>query len=130
MDRTPRIVVYGSDPCSACRQAKHVLARHGHPFTSRPISELPARYQPVRTMPQITVDDELVGGLTDLLRVARRVGLDHLGQPEARIVTVRRRLGRGHDVMTRDHLGRELSRERVASREQAAALRPSQWPGL
>ncbi len=122
MDKTARIVVYGGESCSACRQAKHVLERHGHSVVSRPISELPVRYRPVRTMPQITVDDELVGGLGDLLRIARRVGLAHLGDTEARIVTVHRRLGKGRDIVTRDHLGRELGRERVPSREQATAV--------
>jgi hypothetical protein len=79
-------------------------------------------------MPQITIDDELVGGVNALLRLARSGALARLAaDAPGPWVDVKRRVGRGFDVIVRDRLGREQDRRRVGSRPEAervaAALR-------
>ena len=64
------VVVYGS-ACPACTQAKGVLDHYGVPYRSELISELPRRHGHPRSMPQITIDDQLLGGINQLLKLAR-----------------------------------------------------------
>jgi glutaredoxin len=113
------VVIYGSS-CPACTQARAVLDRFGIEYDSRPLAELPRRYGRVRSMPQITIGDELLGGVNPLLRLARSGGLEHLAtdgpRPWAR---VRRRIGRGYDVELLDPLGRPLAARRAATRAEA-----------
>ncbi len=117
------IVVYGS-ACPACTQAKAVLDHHHIPYESRPISDLPRRHGPVRSMPQITVDDELLGGINQLLKLARMGGLEHLAAGDGELwVRVRRRLGRGYTVDLLDHLGRVQSRRHASNRAEAQQIR-------
>jgi glutaredoxin len=118
----PRITVYGS-ACPACTQAKAVLDRHGIRYSEESMAALPHRFGHPRSMPQITVDDELLGGIDALLKLGRSGGLEHLaragGEPW---VQVKRRLGRGFDVIVRDRLGRETWRTGVTTRHDAVAL--------
>ena len=119
------LVVYGS-ACPACTQAKAVLDHYGVAYRSQPISELPRHHGRVRSMPQITIDDEPLGGINQLLGLARSGGLDRLARPVSEPwVRVRRRLGRGYDVELLDRLGRVRRRERAASQAEAAHLRAS-----
>ena len=114
--------VYGS-ACPACQQAKAVLERHGIPYASRPLGELPARFGRPRTMPQIVVDGVLLGGLDGLLRAARCGALARLARGESGSWTsVHRRLGRGYDVVLRDRLGRPQEQRRARSRAEAEVL--------
>jgi glutaredoxin 3 len=116
------VTVYGS-ACPACAQAKAVLDRHGLVYDEQPMSRLPRRYGRVRSMPQIVVDDDLVGGVDALLGLARSGGLTRIAAGDMRPwVEVTRRLGRGFDVIVRDRIGRETGRTRVPTRERAAAL--------
>jgi glutaredoxin 3 len=118
----PRVTVYGS-ACPACTQAKAVLDRHGLVYDEQPMSRLPRRYGRVRSMPQIVVDDDLVGGVNALLRLARSGGLARIAAGDMRPwVEVTRRVGRGFDVIVRDRIGRETGRTRVRTRERATAL--------
>lgn len=116
------VVVYGS-ACPACTQAKAVLDRYRIAYRSRPITELPRQHGTVRSMPQITIDDELLGGIDQLLRLTRLGGLERIAAdaPEP-WVRIRRRLGRGYDVEVLDRLGRTRARERAASRVDAEEL--------
>ncbi len=113
------VVIYGSS-CPACTQARAVLDRFGVEYETRPLAELPRRFGRVRSMPQITIGDELLGGVNPLLRLARSGGLEHLAadgpRPWAR---VRRRIGRGYDVELLDPLGRPLATQRAATRAEA-----------
>ncbi len=118
------VVIYGST-CPACTQARAILDRFGIDYATRPLAELPGRYGRVRSMPQITIGDELLGGVNPLLKLARSGGLEHLAadgpRPWAR---VRRRIGRGYDVELLDPLGRPLATRRAPTRadaDQAAA---------
>jgi glutaredoxin len=113
------VVIYGSS-CPACTQARAVFDRFGIEYESRPLAELPRRFGRVRSMPQITIGDELLGGINPLLRLARSGGLEHLAadgpRPWAR---VRRRVGRGYDVELLDPLGRPLATRRAPTRADA-----------
>jgi glutaredoxin len=113
------VVIYGSS-CPACTQARAVLDRFGIEYETRPLAELPRRFGRVRSMPQITIGDELLGGINPLLRLARSGGLEHLAadgpRPWAR---VRRRIGRGYDVELVDPLGRTIETRRAATRPGA-----------
>ncbi len=115
----PAVVIYGSS-CPACTQARAVLDRFGIDYETRPLAELPRRYGRVRSMPQITIGDELLGGVNPLLKLARAGGLEHLAADGPRPwVRVRRRLGRGYDVELLDALGRPLAARRAATRAEA-----------
>jgi glutaredoxin len=113
------VTVYGS-ACPACTQAKDVLRHHGIAYGERAMADLPRRYGRVRSMPQITIDGELIGGVNALLRLARSGALTRLADDvPAPWIEVKRRVGRGFDVIVRDRLGREQDRRRVGSRPEA-----------
>lgn len=116
------VVVYGS-ACPACTQAKAVLDHYGVPHRSEPISNLPRRHGRPRSMPQITIDDQLLGGINQLLKLARVGGLQRLSaEPQQPWVRIRRRLGRGYTVEQLDPLGRVQCRRRAASRTEAEMI--------
>jgi glutaredoxin len=116
---TPRVTVCGSG-CPACVQARAVLDRFGLAHDDRPIAALPRRYGRASTMPQITVDGELLGGTDALIRLARSGGLERLARgADEPWVDVRRRLGRGYEVVVLDRLGRRQLSRRAASRADA-----------
>jgi len=117
------IVVYGS-ACPACTQAKAVLDHYRVPYDARAISELPARHGRRCSMPQITIDEELLGGINQLLKLARMGGLAHLATDESEPwVRIRRRLGRGYTVERLDHLGNVQWCETAPSLKAATQLR-------
>jgi len=119
------VVVYGS-ACPACTQAKAVLDHYHVPYDARPISELPTRHGHTRSMPQITIDDELLGGINQLLKLARMGGLQHLTNDDgAPWVRIRRRLGRGYTVERLDRLGHVQARTSASTMTEAERLRTS-----
>ena len=67
-----RAVVWSKDGCSHCLQAKALLESRGIEFEERNISQdwtreqLLAAVPNARTLPQIFLDDKLVGGFTEL----------------------------------------------------------------
>ena len=69
-----RAVVWSKDGCSHCLQAKALLESRGIEFEERNISQdwtreqLLAAVPNARTLPQIFLDDKLVGGFTELRR--------------------------------------------------------------
>lgn len=116
------VVVYGS-ACPACIQAKAVLDRHGVSYRSQPISDLAPRYGRPRSMPQITIDDQLLGGINQLLKLARSGGLQRLAaEPPQAWVRIRHRPGRGYEVQELDPLGRVQRRHRATGRLQAETI--------
>jgi glutaredoxin len=117
-----RVAVYGSS-CPACTQAKAVLDRFHVAHVDHPISALPRRYGAVRSMPQITIDGELLGGVNQLLKLARAGGLERVANDDPKPwVRIKRRLGRGYDVVLLDTLGRELLSRRAATQAEATRI--------
>ncbi len=67
-----KAVVWSKDSCPFCVQAKALLKQKGIPFEERKIGdgytkeELLEAIPSARTVPQIILDGELVGGFTEL----------------------------------------------------------------
>jgi glutaredoxin len=116
------VIVYGAS-CPACTQAKAVLDRFGILYEARAITDFSGRHGRVTTMPQIVIDGELLGGLNQLLKLARAGGLERIAQgKDAPWVQIKRRIGRGHQVVLRDALGRAQITRRAASRTEALEI--------
>jgi glutaredoxin len=114
--------VFGSS-CPACMQAKAVLDRYQVRYDEQPMSALPRGYGVVRSMPQITIDGELLGGVNQLLKLARAGGLERIGNDEPQPwVRVKRRLGRGCDVVMLDRLGHEVNSRPAPTRAEAERI--------
>lgn len=66
------VVVYTTDYCGYCMSAKALLKSKGIPFQEIDVTRDPALRQDViqrsgrRTVPQIFIDDESIGGFTEL----------------------------------------------------------------
>ncbi len=90
------------------------------------MSAFPRRFGIVRSMPQITIDDQHLGGLNQLLGLARIGGLERIGQDDhAPWVRIKRRLGRGYEVAVLDPLGRALVSQRARTRADAERIAES-----
>ena len=67
-----KAVVWSKDSCPFCLQAKALLESNGIEFEERNVSkdwtkdQLLAAVPNARTLPQIFLDDKLVGGFTEL----------------------------------------------------------------
>ena len=67
-----KAIVWSKYHCPYCDQAKALLKQKGIPFEERKIGdgytkeELLEAVPTARTLPQIFIDDELVGGFTEL----------------------------------------------------------------
>ena len=65
--------IYGTTNCTFCDKAKQLLTQHDKPYTFIDVAEdeditaaFFKRFPGVRTVPQIVVDDEHIGGYYDL----------------------------------------------------------------
>jgi glutaredoxin 3 len=67
------VLVYSTDPCSFCANAKSLLSKRGIDFEEINLGKDPAGRAELAaktgmlSFPQILVDDELVGGFRELL---------------------------------------------------------------
>ena len=67
-----KAIVWSKYHCPYCDQAKALLNQKGRPFEERKIGdgytkeELLEAIPPARTVPQIILDDVLIGGFTEL----------------------------------------------------------------
>jgi len=67
-----KAVVWSKDSCPFCVQAKGLLTQKGIEFEERNVNkdwtreQLLAAVPDARTLPQIFIDDKLVGGFTEL----------------------------------------------------------------
>ncbi len=70
------IVIYSKNNCQFCNKAKHMIKSLGleyeeksleKDFDSDPIKLMEDIGKPVRTMPQIKIDGELIGGYNQLI---------------------------------------------------------------
>jgi glutaredoxin 3 len=68
------VLVYSTDPCSFCSNAKALLAKRGIAFEEINLGKDPAGRAELAaktgmlSFPQILIDDELVGGFRELLQ--------------------------------------------------------------
>ena len=79
------IILYTKDYCPYCKQAKALLRRKGVEFTEYDIQtdpalldEMIARSNGGRTVPQIFINDQHIGGCDDLYELERAGKLDKL----------------------------------------------------
>ena len=79
-----KIEVYSTARCPYCVMAKQFLERKGLKYKEIRIDADPAKRQEMmqksrqRTVPQVFINDEAVGGYTDLLALERSQRLDKL----------------------------------------------------
>ena len=72
---TPEIEIYTKDNCPYCVQAKNWLTQHGFSYTENKLyneEQLLAFMQKcngARTVPQIIINNKLIGGYTDLMKI-------------------------------------------------------------
>lgn len=83
-ERQPRIVVYGTNSCGYCSAARMLLKKKGLDYEDILVSgdaekraEMERR-SGRRTVPQIFIDDEPVGGFDDLYSLDQEGRLDEL----------------------------------------------------
>jgi glutaredoxin 3 len=79
-----RIMVYTSEPCNFCRQAKALLSKRGLTYDEINLAmdadgraEL-AQRTGMMTFPQVIIGDQLVGGFTELVSADRSGRLSEL----------------------------------------------------
>lgn len=84
MKRVP-IEIYSTSTCPHCVRAKKLLEGKGIPFVEFNLTEQPfrraeftVRTRGAKTVPQIFIHDELVGGADDLVRLNASGELDRL----------------------------------------------------
>ena len=79
-----KIVIYSKNNCQFCTKAKHLVKTLGleyveksleKDFDSNPIKLVEDIGKQVRTMPQIKIDDKLVGGYNQLIEYFADKGL-------------------------------------------------------
>lgn len=79
-----KVVVYSSMQCPYCVMAKQLLDRKGVAFDEILIDRDPKKREEMmkksrqRTVPQVFINDESVGGYTDLVALDRAKKLDDL----------------------------------------------------
>lgn len=78
------VIVYSSAQCPYCVMAKQLLQRKGVAFKEIRVDLEPAKREEMmqksqrRTVPQIFINDQAVGGYTDLLAIERANKLDQM----------------------------------------------------
>lgn len=76
------VTVYTTDFCPYCQNAKRLLSQKGVPFSEINLSSKPdeltalKKRTGMRTVPQIFIGEELVGGFTELLALEQSKELD------------------------------------------------------
>jgi len=85
MTPDPKVVIYSTGWCPHCVRARALLQRKGVPYTEIRIDEQPAERATMiersggrRTVPQIFVGDEYLGGSDEIHALERSGKLDEL----------------------------------------------------
>ena len=80
---TAKVEIYSKNYCPYCVRAKNLLEIKGVPFTEYNIEQDAARFEEMlkrapgsRTVPQIFIDDALVGGFDDMAALDAQGKLD------------------------------------------------------
>jgi glutaredoxin 3 len=78
------VIVYSTDPCSFCSNAKALLQQRGVEFTEINLGKDPAgraelvAQTGMMSFPQIIIEDHVVGGFRELLQADRSGQLNQL----------------------------------------------------
>lgn len=79
------VIIYSSDHCPFCLNAKQLLARKGVPYTEINVendeqkrSEMISKSGGLRTVPQIFINGQHIGGYLDLYALEQQGLLDKL----------------------------------------------------
>lgn len=78
----PKVLIYTKSFCPYCDRAKALLNQKGVPFEEIFLDDKPEEYETLKkrtgmmTVPQIFINDQLVGGYTDLAALDREGKLD------------------------------------------------------
>lgn len=87
MNRMAKVDVYTTDYCPFCDMAKALLTKKGVPFTNHDVSSDSKtrawleEQSGQRTVPQIFINDQSIGGFTELAALQRSGELDKLLSP-------------------------------------------------
>jgi len=79
-----KVVIYSKNYCPYCDRAKNLLNSKGIPFEERNIEGKPEEFKALmektgmRTVPQIFINDELIGGFDDMNALDKAGKLDSL----------------------------------------------------
>ena len=82
----PKIKIYSKSSCPACIMAKEILNKKGAMFEEIILDNKPEELQQLiattgmRTVPQIFINNELIGGCSDLMQLDKEKKLDSLLQ--------------------------------------------------
>ncbi len=84
MSRQPKIVIYGNDSCAYCAAARLLFAKKGLGFDDIVVSGDNERHEEMerlsgsRSVPQIFINDHLVGGFNELCALEKEGDLERL----------------------------------------------------
>ena len=77
-----KITIYSKNNCTFCNKAKHLVKTLGLTYEEKKMEEFDSPQamledigKPVRTMPQVKIDDKLVGGYNQLIEYFTDKGL-------------------------------------------------------
>lgn len=79
-----KVVIYTKSHCPYCVRAKNLFDRKGVQYEERFLDDKPEEYAELKkrtgmmTVPQIFIDDQLIGGFTDLAALDNENKLDSL----------------------------------------------------
>lgn len=79
-----KVVLYAKDPCPYCVNAKHLLDAKGVNYELIDLTDKPEEMQKIkdetgwRTVPIIMINDQLIGGYTDMKALDQEGKLDEL----------------------------------------------------
>lgn len=83
----PKVFLYTTDPCSYCKMAKSLLKKKGVEYEEKLIfggtpewEEMIMLTGGAKTVPQVIIDGQAIGGYPDLLRLHQSGELDSLLQ--------------------------------------------------
>ncbi len=85
----PNVVMYTTEPCPYCRQAKSLLANRGIPYEEVNLARDPQGRADLHartgrmTFPQIVIGGESIGGFQELLKADKAGALRHLASDAA-----------------------------------------------
>ena len=93
MSEMPKVVIYGSEYCSYCMAARMLLRKKGVEFDDISVSQDPAMLEEMqrksgkRSVPQIFIDGNAVGGFDELYSLEQSGDLDQLLGAATPVVT-------------------------------------------